>query len=303
MAGRFAPSPTGDLHLGNLRTALIAFLVARARRAPFLLRVEDLDRVAASPRFEAAQQRDLQAIGVVWDGPVVRQSERFARYEAALARLAAAGATYECWCTRREIREAVAAPHGAEIVYPGTCRDLSAAEREERRRRAERPPAIRLRGEGTVVVDDAVAGRFEGAVADVVLRRNDGAPAYNLAVVVDDAASGVDHVVRGDDLLSSTPAQVAVQEALGLPRPDYVHVPLVLGPAGRRLAKRDGAVTLEDLAAAGVPASRVRESLAESIGIGRAAGRDPAGPAAAADALDLGWLAARGPVALADLGL
>lgn len=301
VAGRFAPSPTGDLHLGNLRTALAAFLLAVSRGVPFLLRVEDLDRVASAPAHEASQQRDLRAIGIDWDGPVLRQSERFPVYEEALARLTAAGATYECYCTRREIRDAVAAPHGTELVYPGTCRDLSPDERH--RRCAERPPAIRFRGEGTVTFDDAVAGRFTGAVSDVVLRRNDGAPAYNLAVVVDDAATGVDHVVRGDDLLSSTPAQIAVQEALGLPRPEYVHIPLVVGPDGQRLAKRDGALTLDDLDSAGIAAARVRGALTRSLGIdcpdelGRVAVRD------LAKGFDPTALGALGPVTPASLAL
>lgn len=301
VAGRFAPSPTGDLHLGNLRTALVAWLVAVARRSPLLLRIEDLDRVASSADHEASQQRDLHLLGIEWSGPVMRQSERFAVYDAALERLTAAGATYECYCTRREIREAVSAPQGTELVYPGTCRDLP--EDERARRRAQREPAVRFRGGGAVAFVDAVAGAYEAPVADVVLRRNDGAPAYNLAVVVDDAATGVDHVVRGDDLLSSTPAQIALQIALGLPQPQYVHVPLVVGPDGRRLAKRDGAVTLADLADAGVSPARVRGALAASLGLD--CGSEPAPEALrhTAVTLRLDALAQRGPVAFGDLGL
>lgn len=301
MAGRFAPSPTGDLHLGNLRTALAAYLVAVGRGERFLLRVEDLDRVASAPEHEARQQRDLRAIGVGWEGPVLRQSERFGLYDEALARLTEQGATYECYCTRREIRDAVAAPHGTELVYPGTCRDLSDAER--RRRRTERPPAIRFRGDGTVAFDDAVAGRYEGPVSDVVLRRNDGVPAYNLAVVVDDAATGVDHVLRGDDLLSSTPAQIAVQSSLGLAHPEYLHIPLVVGPDGQRLAKRDGAVTLDDLAAAGVSTAQVCGALLSSLGSDVGREPDPRAVREAAVAFDVGALAARGPVTLASLAL
>lgn len=301
VAGRFAPSPTGDLHLGNLRTALAAFLVAAGRGQPMLLRIEDLDRVASAPEHEASQRRDLRAIGVDWAPPVLRQSERFAIYDAALAALTAAGSTYECFCTRREIRDAVAAPHGAELVYPGTCRDLSGAER--RRRRRERPPAIRLRGDGAVAFDDLVVGRVEGEVTDVVLRRNDGVPAYNLAVVVDDAATGVDHIVRGDDLVSSTPAQIAVQAALGLPHPIYVHIPLVVGPGGQRLAKRDGAVTLADLAAVGIPPARVGAALVASLGLDVGPDVDRNRLRDVAPLLDPAMLGTRGPVTLASLAL
>src|SRR4051794_1717063 len=228
MTGRFAPSPTGDLHLGNLRTALLAWRFARAPGGRFLMRVEDLDTGRVRPGVEERQLAALQAIGIDWDGPVVRQSERLELYAAALARLD----TYPCFCTRAEIREAASAPHGPVGAYPGTCRELSEAERAEREA-AGRPPALRVRA--------------DGSVDDFVVRRGDGAYAYNLAVVVDDAAMGVDQVVRGDDLLDSTPRQVWLAEALGLPVPDYVHVPLVLGPDGARLAKRHGAVTLREL--------------------------------------------------------
>ena len=266
MTGRFAPSPTGPLHVGNLRTALVAWLASRSAGDRFVLRIEDLDLVAASDVHERSQQADLAAIGLDWDGPVWRQSERFAVYDAALRSLADADVTYECFCSRREIREAAAAPHGNEgLVYPGTCRDLSSAERA--RRRAHRAPAIRFRSSGEpIAVDDVVAGRFEAPAGDAVLRRNDGIPAYNLAVVVDDSAQGVDLVVRGDDLLPSTPTQVAVLRALGKPAPRYAHVPLVVGESGLRLAKRDGAITLADLAASGITPSRVRSALAASIG-------------------------------------
>ncbi|HMJ77998.1 MAG TPA: tRNA glutamyl-Q(34) synthetase GluQRS [Iamia sp.] len=262
--GRFAPSPSGPLHLGNLRTALLAWWAARGDGSPFLLRIEDLDP-SSRPEHEAGQLADLRALGLDWDGPPVRQSERRALYEDALARLVGAGLTYPCYCTRREIREAVRAPHEPPDAYPGTCRHLTAAER--RARKADgRPPALRLRSTGEeVAATDALHGPVHGVVDDVVLRRNDGLPAYNLAVVVDDAAQGVEEVVRGDDLLPSTPRQAHLARVLGLPVPAYLHVPLVLGPDGARLAKRHGAVTLADATAAGVAPALVRARLAASL--------------------------------------
>jgi glutamyl-tRNA synthetase len=193
--------------------------------------MEDLDTGRVRERYYDRQLRDLAAIGIDWDGPVVRQSERTDLYEDALARLD----TYPCWCTRAEIREAASAPHGElpEGAYPGTCRELTAAQRAEREA-SGRPAALRLRTEG------------EPGVDDFVLRRGDGPFAYNLAVVVDDAEQGVDQVVRGRDLADSTPRQVLLMRLLGLPRPEHRHVPLVLGPDGARLAKRHGAVTLEE---------------------------------------------------------
>ncbi|HEU5152423.1 MAG TPA: tRNA glutamyl-Q(34) synthetase GluQRS [Iamia sp.] len=264
--GRFAPSPSGPLHLGNLRTALLAWWAARGDGSRFLLRVEDLDP-SSRPGHEAGQLADLEALGLDWDGPVVRQSERRDLYEDALDRLVAAGLTYPCYCTRREIREAVRAPHTPPDAYPGTCRRLTEAER--RARRAEgRPPALRLRSPGVEVeAVDALHGPVRGVVDDVVLRRNDGLPAYNLVVVVDDAAQGVEEVVRGDDLLPSTPRQVHLARVLGLAVPAHLHVPLVLGPDGARLAKRHGAVTLADATAAGVAPAEVRRRLAASVGL------------------------------------
>ncbi|QXC59710.1 tRNA glutamyl-Q(34) synthetase GluQRS [Aquihabitans sp. G128] len=274
--GRFAPSPTGDLHLGNLRTALAAWLFARSSGSRFLVRMEDLDRVQSSPAHEASQLADLAALGLDWDGEVVRQSDRFDRYEAAIAQLDAAGLTYPCWCTRREIQEAASAPHVGPVpegAYPGTCRDLDAAGRAERAATG-RPPALRLRAQvASATVADDLLGTITAAVDDVVLRRNDGVPAYNLAVVVDDAAQGVEQVVRGDDLASSAPRQRHLADLLGLPAVAYAHLPLVLAPDGRRLAKRDGAVTLADQAAVGRTADAVRELLAASLGLDPGDGR------------------------------
>jgi glutamyl-tRNA synthetase len=262
-AGRFAPSPSGELHVGNLRTAILAWLFARSTGRRFLLRVEDLDRARAGA--EALQLRDLAAVGVTWDGAVVRQTDRELLYTAAIGELAAAGLTYECFCTRREIQEAPSAPHAPQGAYPGTCRRLSAAELEFKR--STRPAAIRLRSSVPEwTVEDVLHGTFTGVVDDFVLRRNDGVTAYNLAVVVDDAEQGIDQVVRGDDLLPSTPRQAYLGSLLNMPVPEYGHVPLVVNADGARLAKRDGAVTLGDLAAVGIPAEAVQRIILESLG-------------------------------------
>ena len=263
-AGRFAPSPSGELHVGNLRTAILAWLFARSTGRRFLLRVEDLDRARAGA--EAVQLRDLAAVGVTWDGAVVRQTDREPLYTAAIGRLADAGLTYECFCTRREIQEAPSAPHAPQGAYPGTCRRLSAAELEFKR--STRPAAIRLRSSvAEWTVEDVLHGTFTGVVDDFVLRRNDGVTAYNLAVVVDDAEQGIDQVVRGDDLLPSTPRQAYLASLLSMPVPEYAHVPLVVNAHGARLAKRDGAVTLGDLAAVGVHAEAVQRIILESLGL------------------------------------
>lgn len=271
-AGRFAPSPTSDLHLGNLRTALLAWLWARTENRPFLLRVEDLDqqRVAAAPQVAARQLDDLRTLGIDWDGEVLRQSERLELYRQAAAGLE----TYECFCTRREIAEASQAPNGGPGApqyrpYPGTCAHLSSAERDERR--LARQPAIRVRAEGSIFsIHDAHAGEVTGLVDDFVLFRADGTPAYNLAVVVDDGLTGVTQVVRADDLLDSSPRQGWLASRLGFTVPGYVHVSLALNPAGHRLAKRDGAVTLTDLAREGHTPADVLHLICDSAGMPRA---------------------------------
>src|SRR6476661_5255278 len=262
--GRFAPSPSGELHIGNLRTAMLAWLFARSTGRAFLLRVEDLDRARAGA--EAEQLRDLAAVGVTWDGDVVRQTARAALYTQAIAGLERAGLTYECFCTRREIQEAASAPHAPQGAYPGTCRNLDRAELEFKR--SIRPAALRLRaGVAEFTVTDVLHGQFTGVVDDFVLRRNDGVTAYNLAVVVDDAEQGIDQVVRGDDLLPSTPRQAYLASLLNMPVPEYAHVPLVVNSDGARLAKRDGAVTLGDLAAVGLSADAVRRAILGSLGL------------------------------------
>lgn len=268
--GRFAPSPTGALHLGNLRTALVAWLSALHAGGEVVVRMEDLDPVTSSREHAARQLADLAALGLHPTGEVVFQSDRFELYGAAIARLDGLGLVYRCYCTRREIREAAAAPHGDHLpdgAYPGTCRALGAARRAELEREGRRS-ALRLRTDGQAqVVDDRIAGRYAGVVDDVVLQRNDGVPAYNLAVVVDDELQGITEVVRGDDLLSSTPRQVHLQQLLGFRTPTYAHVPLVLGPDGARLAKRHGATTLAELSARGVAPSQVLTLLGASLGL------------------------------------
>ncbi len=267
--GRFAPSPTGDLHLGNLRTALLAWLFARSKGARFVLRIEDLDTGRVRVGSEARQLGDLRAIGLDWDGAVVRQSERQALYADALARLAGDGLLYRCWCTRAEIREASSAPHGEPVagLYPGTCRDLTTAQAAERASTG-RPPAWRVRASGARVgFDDRLRGATQGVVDDFVVRRNDGACAYNLAVVVDDADQGIAEVVRGADLLTSTPRQLWLFQRLGLPAPRYAHVPLVLGADGARLAKCHGDVTLRERIARGQSAAQLRRELLTPFGL------------------------------------
>jgi glutamyl-tRNA synthetase len=261
--GRYAPSPTGTLHLGNLRTALLAWLFARSAGSRFLMRMEDLDTGRVRPGIAEEQLSDLAAVGVDWDGEVVYQSQRLGLYAEATAALRSAGRVYECFCTRAEIREAASAAHGPlpEGAYPGTCLRLTEAELAAKRA-GDRPPALRVRADAErVAFTDRLHGPQEGVVDDFVIQRNDGAPAYNLAVVVDDAAQGVEEVVRGDDLLDSTPRQLFLARLLGLPEARHAHVPLVLGPDGARLAKRHGGVTLRD-----VPAARAREWMAETLG-------------------------------------
>lgn len=268
-AGRYAPSPSGDLHLGNLRTALLAWAYARTSGRRFLLRSEDLDE-RARPEHEASQLRDLEAIGIDWDGQLVRQSERQALYRAKEVELAAAGLLYECYCTRRELAQVASAPHRPPGAYPGTCRNLSESERVAGRAklaRIGRAPALRLRAAVTEEnFTDANYGAYRGAVDDLVIRRGDGVYSYNFVSVVDDGEMGVDQIVRGDDLIPSTPRQVYLQKLLGYRRPEYRHVPLALNEQGARLAKRDGAVTLARLRALGLNTADVLEMIAQSLG-------------------------------------
>ncbi len=263
-AGRFAPSPSGPLHLGNLRTAILAWLFARSTDRDFLLRIEDLDRVRSGA--ETTQINELASLGLDFDGEMLRQSDRLPVYLEAVERLKDRGLVYECFCSRKDIAEAGSAPHAAPGAYPGTCRELSPSEREAKAK--NRPAALRLRSQvNEFSVHDELFGDYTGAVDDFVLIRNDGAPAYNLAVVVDDAFSGIDQVVRGDDLLSSAPRQAYLATLLDYAVPVYAHVPLALNSKGQRLAKRDGAVTLEEITEQGLLPANVVAILLESLGL------------------------------------
>lgn len=267
--GRFAPSPTGDFHLGNLRTAILAWAWARTTRRRFVLRIEDIDRA----RAESADRQiaDFEAIGIDWDGQPLIQTARADAHEAALADLARRGLVFECYCSRRDIREAASAPHVPPGHYPGTCLNLNEEERHVRREALAavgRAPALRLAAPSrTWTVTDELHGTYTGPVDHFVVRRSDGVPAYNLAAVVDDAFQGVDQVVRGFDLLSQAPAQAQLAHLLGAPTPTYAHVPLAVAPSGARLAKRDGPVTLADLRGLGWCASDAVAFIGESLGV------------------------------------
>ena len=219
-AGRYAPSPSGDLHLGNLRTALLAWLYARSSGRRFLVRVEDIDTQRSSRESARRQLEDLATLGLDWDGEVICQQDRYAAYEEALAQLP----TYECYCSRKDIREASRAPHAIPGQYPGTCRNLTEDQRAAKRAELaaqNRQPALRLLADvPTFTIHDALHGTYTGDVDDFILRRGgqDTGWAYNLAVVVDDAFQGIDQVVRGDDLLSSAPRQAYLASLLGIER-------------------------------------------------------------------------------------
>ncbi len=275
--GRYAPSPTGELHLGNARTALLAWLWARTAGGRLLLRFEDLDVGRVRPGIADRQADDLRWLGLDWDGAPAFQSDRLDAYAAAIARLEDQGLTYPCFCSRSDIR-AAAAPHGDEgPTYAGTCRPIPAEQAAARLANGE-PASLRLRLDGTVDWLDQICGRGREDLAarcgDIVVRRRDGVVAYQLAVVVDDHAQGVTHVLRGDDLLGSTARQLRLRELLGLaPVPVHAHVPLLLGPDGSRLAKRDAAPAIGAARAAGADPRAIVGWLAHSAGLLRA-GRD-----------------------------
>jgi glutamyl-Q tRNA(Asp) synthetase len=256
---RFAPSPTGLLHRGHAVSAATACALARHSAGQFIVRIEDIDTTRCRPEYEAAILEDLAWLGLDWDGPVWRQSQRTPYYRAALDRLIAMGVAYPCFCTRADIAAAASAPHGTDgPVYPGTCRRLDAATRAGRL--AAQTPAWRLDVAAALAITgplgwhDAHAGGQQAdprAGGDIVVARRDVGTAYALAVVIDDAAQGVTDVVRGIDLFAATHVQRLLQALLGLPTPRYHHHPLVLGADGRRLAKRDASQTVRALREAG----------------------------------------------------
>jgi len=261
---RLAPSPTGALHLGNARTFVINFLLARQAGWRVLMRVEDLDGPRVRPGADEAMLDELRWLGLEWDGQAVYQSQRGLVYQAALDQLISIGAAYPCVCSRRDVELAAGAPHDDEAAaaYPGTCRGRfrSAAEAREK---TSRPVAWRVHvpRESVRFVDEFAGPRSFDLGArggDFVVFKNDGLAAYQLAVVVDDASAGVDAVVRGDDLLESAARQIHIRRLLGLsPGPSYWHLPLVVGPDGRRLAKRHGDTRLGHYRGLGVGPERI----------------------------------------------
>ena len=266
---RFAPSPTGPLHLGNALSALVGWTRARERRGRFILRIEDIDTARCRPEHDGAARDDIAWLGIDWDGPVLRQSERGAIYAEAIAKLRAMGLEYPCFCSRADIAAAASAPHGPNgPIYPGTCRHLPDAER--RARMAQEPFAWRLdvaaalARTGPLTWQDSHAGLVSATPqtsGDIVVGRKQVGVSYHLAVVIDDAAQGVTEVVRGADLFAATHVQRLLQALLRLPTPTYHHHGLLTGPDGRRLAKRDGAPTLAALRLAGTDPAAVRAAL------------------------------------------
>ncbi len=285
VTGRFAPTPSGRLHLGNILCAMLAYLSARSQGGRFLLRIEDVD-VPRCPRRLAKQCiDDLTRLGFTWDGPVIYQSDRSEIYRAALEQLAAGGHTYPCFCTRAQLMS-LAAPNlgDTQVVYQGTCARLTPAEIAEKSR--TRAPAIRLRvPQEDVAFTDGLFGPQRENLArdcgDFILRRSDGLYGYQLAVVVDDALQGVTEVVRGRDILSATPRQLYLQRLLNAPTPQYIHIPLLMDPEGRRLAKRDKDLDLDALLRRFTPAELLG-LLAYSAGL-----QDEPRPAALAELLPL----------------
>lgn len=279
--GRYAPSPTGPLHLGNVRTALVAWLQARLSGGAFVMRMEDLDGPRCVDGAAEEILKDLYWLGLDWDeGPDVggpfgpyTQSQRFDLYEESLAKLREEGMLFECLCSRKDIAEASSAPHGYAPTYPGTCRNLTPAELEARQsEKPDRIPAIRVRAEDLeVVVHDRIQGEFRQNIArdvgDFVLKRTDGLYAYQLAVVVDDILMGITDVVRGADLLDSSPRQAWLMQKLGYEPPRYWHVPLMNDGKSQKMSKRDGALSIASLKARGYRPQEVVGVLAVSLGL------------------------------------
>lgn len=269
--GRLAPSPTGVLHLGNARSFLLAWLSVRSRGGELQLRIEDIDGPRLKAGAAAAALEDLRWLGLDWDGEPIWQSRRTEHYDRATAALVAAGQAYPCVCSRKEIEQAASAPHEPWLdatPYPGICRGRYVSV-DAARDATGREPALRFAVDvAEVPFADGFRGPEKGPIrGDFVIRKRDGGAAYQLAVVVDDAAGGVTEVLRGDDLLPSTPRQLLLYQALGLRPPRFLHVPLVVGPDGRRLAKRHGDTSLRHLRAAGASADQLVGYLAERGGL------------------------------------
>ena len=251
--GRFAPSPTGRMHAGNIYAALVAWLIAKSQGGEIVLRIEDLDRERSKPEFIDAVQRDFEMLGLTWDHGLFFQHDRDEAYAAAFNSLVERGLVYPCYCTRADLHAASAPHRGEKLVYPGTCRSLSVDERAAREA-SGRKPAMRLIVPDEIIsFRDTIQGEYsqnlEFDCGDFLIRRSDQAFAYQLAVVVDDAAQGVNCVVRGVDLLCSTPQQIYLQDLLGLPHPAYGPIPLLVAERDRRLSKRDHDASLDALLA------------------------------------------------------
>ncbi|WP_313808973.1 tRNA glutamyl-Q(34) synthetase GluQRS [Sphingobium sp.] len=292
MVTRFAPSPTGRLHVGHAWSALLAHDMVRGRGGAFRLRIEDIDGTRSRPEHVAGIVEDLRWLGIAWDGDIVFQSARLDRYEAALEQLRALDLLYPCFCTRADIAASAMAPHGPEgPLYPGTCKALAEADRTRRIAGGE-PHAWRIDMARSAVragpltwqalpfpwEDGAAMDRVRAnpiQAGDVVLARKDAPASYHLSCTLDDAAMGVTHVLRGDDLIGPTDIHRLIQALLDLPSPIYLHHPLLTGPDGRRLAKRDGSIALADLRAEGADPRRLADDLRHArfpigISLGRA---------------------------------
>lgn len=274
VVSRLAPSPTGLLHVGHARTFLLAWWSARSQGGEILLRHEDLDTERSSQKHASACEQDLKWLGLDWDGPASHQSARSEIFREAAASLAASGEAYPCVCTRAEVRTAIAAPHASDVTasYPGTCRGRFES-LDHARRESGREPALRLAcPEGVVDISDGLRGAVQldpfTDFGDFPITSRDGHAAYHLAVALDDANQGVTEVLRADDLLSSCGPQALLQAALSLPRPKWIHVPLVLNHSGERLAKRSDSLSLSAIRAVGVDPCQLVRWLSQSCGLG-----------------------------------
>ncbi len=290
---RFAPSPSGPLHLGNARSSLLAWLHARLLGATLVMRMEDLDRPRVKPGSAEQVLHDLRRLGLDWDeGPDIggplgdyTQSRRDPLYQVALDRLDARGLVFPCYCSRKDIENATRAPHGHTLTYPGTCKELDAAGRKRAQaRRPERRPGYRLKvSDQVVAIEDAVLGSLQQHLRDevgaFVVRRADGLFAYQLAVTVDDALMGITDILRGEDLFVSTPRQVYLWSLLDYPAPRFAHVPLMCEPSGKKMSKRDGSESIAAFFENGGSAPQLVGVLAASVGL------VPAGSVLSADEL------------------